>query len=504
MMSVQDTRVHMRIFAAFVAIIVMALPVWWYLTTIERLPLPTERVRAYQERGTCPVTNAFQLCVDEPIGTDTVMDTLSEISYMEELAGVDEHLCLDISFSDTCDPIPSLEPPRDIQRPLRVPIENADDASQKVQKYMARYLGLPCEHVQQCKNRTAEDARVISYAPRLRLVFSLLQEDASRGHAVHTWDLPSALETMEVPALAPLRRILDAMAPVHSIELESQIQWYAPLEFEPKAETWNEKTVHIASMDDVRVFINSPQWSLESYSTHNTSTAVDERTLHFVLFLPSELHTPLYVKKEDQTLVEQPAWLVPQWGGVVVWNRADSLRDEPLLTLDELQEPVRLFTQQLTTLLGIEMEDVDIDDHEALAFAVEGLQWRRTLEMARGAVETLASIDRLVRKILNLGVNERVRDTFIASLDLLDACDASLQGLNSSVSTALSHASDAYQLASQSFYDPSMLAMLYFPEEHKYAVYFPLFGPLFLPLLIALVREIKHRRARRSVEARDS
>ena len=49
-----------------------------------------------------------------------------------------------------------------------------------------------------------------------------------------------------------------------------------------------------------------------------------------------------------------------------------------------------------------------------------------------------------------------------------------------------------------------MLAMLYFPEEHKYAVYFPLFGPLFLPLAIAFVREVKHRKARRSVEARQS
>ena len=35
-----------------------------------------------------------------------------------------------------------------------------------------------------------------------------------------------------------------------------------------------------------------------------------------------------------------------------------------------------------------------------------------------------------------------------------------------------------------------MLALLYFPDEHKYAVYTPLFGPMMVPLLIAGVKEL--------------
>ncbi|WFD20926.1 GPI transamidase component [Malassezia caprae] len=503
-MSVQDTRVHFRIFSAFVAVIVAALPAWWYLTTIERLPLPTERVRAYQKRGICPVTNAFNFCVDRPVGTDNVLEALEEIQWMEKLVCVEDSLCLDYGTADTCDPVEDINPPYEIRRSVRLPLKGRKIVPKQLKKYIAPYLGIPWANVKEGKKCLPEDARVISYAPRLRLVFSLLQEDASRGHAVQEWDLQHALKTVDAPALAPLRRLLDAMAHVHDIELESQIQWYAPLGFEPRTESMHMSTVHTASMDDVRVFINSPQWSLESYGTHNSSAAAEERTLHFVLFLPSEAHSPLYVRKDDQTLLKQPAWLVPQWGGVVVWNRDKSQRDKPLVSLKELQEPMRLFAQQLMKLLGIELEGVAADDHAALALAIEGLQWRRTLEMARGTVETLASIDRLVRKIPNLGVNADVRDNLAASLDKLDACKASLHGRNGSVAAALAHASDAYRLASKSFYDPSMLAMLYFPEEHKYAVYFPLFAPLFLPLVIAFVREVKHRRARRSVEARES
>ena len=36
-----------------------------------------------------------------------------------------------------------------------------------------------------------------------------------------------------------------------------------------------------------------------------------------------------------------------------------------------------------------------------------------------------------------------------------------------------------------------MVSKLYFPDEHKYAIYTPLFGPLALPLLMALLGELQ-------------
>ena len=41
-----------------------------------------------------------------------------------------------------------------------------------------------------------------------------------------------------------------------------------------------------------------------------------------------------------------------------------------------------------------------------------------------------------------------------------------------------------------------MLALLYFPEEHKYAVYTPLFGPIAVPLFLMGLKELKGWRAR--------
>jgi GPI-anchor transamidase subunit S len=67
------------------------------------------------------------------------------------------------------------------------------------------------------------------------------------------------------------------------------------------------------------------------------------------------------------------------------------------------------------------------------------------------------------------------------------------------------YSSEALALASRAFFSPGMLALLYFPAEHTYAVYAPLFAPISLPLLVALVREIKDwKRARRAGAGNDN
>jgi phosphatidylinositol glycan class S len=54
------------------------------------------------------------------------------------------------------------------------------------------------------------------------------------------------------------------------------------------------------------------------------------------------------------------------------------------------------------------------------------------------------------------------------------------------------------------FFDPSMLALLYFPDEHKYAIYMPLFLPVYVTVLAALFRLIAEtRRHAKSLDADD-
>lgn len=49
-------------------------------------------------------------------------------------------------------------------------------------------------------------------------------------------------------------------------------------------------------------------------------------------------------------------------------------------------------------------------------------------------------------------------------------------------------------LADRSFFDPTMTAMLYFPDEHLYAVYAPLFFPIAVPFILSIFREFAIKR----------
>jgi phosphatidylinositol glycan class S len=49
----------------------------------------------------------------------------------------------------------------------------------------------------------------------------------------------------------------------------------------------------------------------------------------------------------------------------------------------------------------------------------------------------------------------------------------------------------------KAFFDPSLLELLYFPEDQKFAIYIPLFIPVGLPLLVSiksLVKSFKKRK----------
>lgn len=507
--SFQHSSLHSRVLASFVCVILAAVPAWWALTTITRLSLPSEEVRAWEVRGTCPIRATWAVILE---------DVQPDLSFCERAqtqlqTHTDQHdLCLDwhVSAPNVC---AAGEPLDHATRTFSVPLSAYENqGTTGIVEYLSSLFGAssyqaPADAVNTSAIASAfqhDDPRVVQYAPHIRIVFSLLQEDASLGNGFDGWDLTHALQDIKAhKALAPLAQTLEALERVYSVQLESQVQWYAPLESTPQPmhhpERMNE-TYYAVSMQDVSVFVNSVHWALDSYGTADLSPATEIRTLQMVLFVPSVQHSPLYIEDPDIGTVAEPAWLVPQWGGVVVWNPTKRIEGAPstVLSLETLQEPMSRFTGQIRTLLGLHVESLAMtepDQQRALLQAAEGLEWRRTLEMTRSAVETLASIVRLVNKMPSLGVNAKVRDEFLASLHELAFCDSSRLD-------TLARATSAHTHASRAFYDPSMLVTLYFPNEHKFAVYTPLFGPMVLPLILAVIREWKVRKRQRAVKHR--
>lgn len=319
--------------------------------------------------------------------------------------------------------------------------------------------------------------------------------------------------------------------------------------------------INLIRQDDLQIFVNAGEWGLSSSGNEISKSESEietqkeqemdlaslirqkERTLHFVIYVPKPSHRPLRIAADEQNnnISAATGWLVPQWGGVSLYNLGHEVgraEDSPkdiyngrmlnFLNSNDLDKAFTSFDKQLRSLLGLrrptgisEAEEADAmpSSDARLALALDALVRRRTIGSMRESVRTLGSIIRLVDKIKILGVGSQVQDDVRQALKMLqvaahlrDDQTAPIlrQGSSSPVPAPLSplralldlHHS-AELLSSRAFFNPAMLGQLYFPDEHKYAVYTPLFGPLAMPLLVAAIRLIKERRARSKKEAKN-
>lgn len=309
----------------------------------------------------------------------------------------------------------------------------------------------------------------VQYAPRYRLAFSLLNEDAADGDHIIDWDIQGALAKYFSP-------FLKSVSSLHNFTIESQVQYHAPLSVQARTQ---EDGSFALSQEDLAVFINSAEWSL-------SSSVSNDPVLHFILFVPSRDHRPLRILDLDGKPSSSSSFILPQWGGVVMFNPPET----QVLRVDDLLSPSAAFLGQLHSLLGVPRSPALVNHQPREAglssWQLDTMLRKRSIENIRDSQDTLRSIVRLVNQIENMPVGEKVRGAVDASL-------AALRQLQSVRSTKdiFRRSADAVHSASSAFFSPDMLAMLYFPAEHKYAVYTPLFASGLIPVLGAVVREIK-------------
>lgn len=107
--------------------------------------------------------------------------------------------------------------------------------------------------------------------------------------------------------VATIQPLLDALSPLHTFTLESQIQYHSPLSITPverslpaiKTDTGEEGTpaaltsTWVVEKEDTKAFVNSEQWSLGSQGVVD-----DGPTLQFMMFVPRGGRRPLRFEGE--------------------------------------------------------------------------------------------------------------------------------------------------------------------------------------------------------------
>ncbi|KAG0739931.1 hypothetical protein G6F17_006843 [Rhizopus arrhizus] len=337
--------------------------------------------------------------------------------------------------------------------------------------------------------------RALKYASEYEVIFSLMNNNPE--HMKMDWEIREALDGY-------LRPFLKEVSVVSNLTINSQIQNYAPLSLKPKyKERVGKPNYYYFEPQHLPHFVNSAEWNL-------ASTVTSSPTINFILYSPSQQESPLRIHDtKDQPLLTN-SFLIPRWGGIVIKNPPKSASMEYKLTKSDLQPIMKTFLSQLRTLIGV--KDLEITRKSTphlvtfepakksgiTALEKDNLIRSRTFENVANTISTLKSLGQLVDEIPNMVVQDHINSKVRASLNCLTAVRQSLS--EEDYLKALRDSIDAIELAEKAFFDPTMVSMLYFPDEHKYAIYMPLFVPTSVPLLAALVKEIKKLKQKKKKE----
>ncbi|CAK9779956.1 hypothetical protein CC85DRAFT_158535 [Cutaneotrichosporon oleaginosum] len=523
------------IMLCFPLFLALASPWWWTTTSIVRLPLPVERIGALESQSDPVITTLVSFTGEDaafpkaPPGradfpTATKLDALAA----EVVKGVDGMLARDrpnvrgtrrwdvvvngpksvrhrvhIGVSETAKPDWPLEPyvqtsygtadvpPGTVVIPIHPSMVSDLNLKRhyKIALVNALHNLLPA-HLPPVANRA------LAYSPNITLSFVVVNEDAAEGAFVNDWDIDGALRDHIFPHLEPL-------SPVFNFSIESQVLYHAPLAFEPAQQDdgW------VVDEDGMKMFV-SERWTPDSLSTNNP-------VLKFLLFVPSAQHAPL------RLAANATSFLIPQFGSVVLLNppaEGGAYR----LSLDALDAPFKQFTEHLYGLLSLpalpeKLHHCPEPASEGKTRAQRGLRdplslWQldtifrvRMAENAAEARKTLGGIVRLVDKIKEMQLGPGVRDKVLGAVRRLEELPETAQDMSPLTAFVLSR--DAVGLANEAFFDPSMMGLLYFPDQHKFAVYTPLFAPIGVSIVVGLLREIanlikKRKAARKAAQAK--
>lgn len=315
--------------------------------------------------------------------------------------------------------------------------------------------------------------RSVKYAPTYHITISLFTPSASPS----AWDIESALAEYFTP-------LLDSISIVSNFTVDTQIQLYAtfsPSVHSPEHDV--DRGIWTLQEEDLSAFINAAEWPL------GPSIGAGP-TLNFVLYVPDPKTSPLVIKGSQAS-----SWLIPQWGGVVILNsrNVDTTLSQSKLSKEDIQPALLTFSHQLLSFLGAPQTP------PSLPLQLQTLTRIRAASLLLSASSTMGSLARLTVALPSIAIPETVSSAVDTTLRYLHStCDALKDGR---FADALDHARITEAQAEKGFFEKSMVGQVYFPDEHKVAVYLPLLGPVGVPLIMSALKELKQLWAARRAKA---
>ncbi|XP_051734850.1 GPI transamidase component PIG-S, partial [Ctenopharyngodon idella] len=339
------------------------------------------------------------------------------------------------------------------------------------------------------KESMADSMRAIKSSPGYEITFSLLNPDP-KSHSLH-WDIEGALHSYIQP-------LLDKLAPIANFSVDSQILYYAVLGVNPRFD--NSVSAYTLSADSLSHVINPVEARLGS------NAASSNPVLNFLLYVPDAHHSPLFIRDHSKRKVPSNAFHSPRWGGIMVYNVNEMYGPEAERPVDitiNMSKVMGVFLAQLRLMLGVQHSRpptgfmLQSPGSAGLAdWELDRLLWSRSVENIATASTTITSLAQLLDQIGNIVINDNIAQQVSSAVSSLQSAVAELEAGN--LAFALQYSREAILASERAFFDPSLLHLLYFPDDQKFAIYIPLFLPMCVPIVLSLLKIVSETKQRRA------
>ncbi|KAI1424917.1 phosphatidylinositol-glycan biosynthesis class S protein [Xylaria sp. FL1777] len=491
------------IIASFwLVVLCLGIPIWWKTTTIYRANLPLGQMMNWADGKSCSPVFPIRIVIDSPSLSQQEAQSLISVTQhaldaMPDFPG--HRLRLEAASQTSLED--STAPHGDVNDALLVRLTQGDGAVSKSASSLHTHLpileityppsskptpdtkssGLATYIAAQLRETFTEEQAIMSYLLTASTISSDQQTGGSHnrideslskrmtrsmkysgtyhltfslftsGSSPSSWDIDSAINQYMQP-------VLDMLKPIHNFTIDTQVQLYAI----PGVQS------QVLTKEDLSSFINAAEWPL-------SPSIGGAPTINFVIFTGNQT-IGLYSGEETSQ-----SWLVPQWGSVYLLSPPAATH----VPSEFLKQPVLTFASHLLSLLGTPQSG-------SLPMRLSTLTRLRSVDMLLRASSSLGSLARLSLALPSISIPSSVAEGVAKSIYHLELACSKLGSAES-----LEHARIAETEAERAFFEKSMVGQLYFPDEHKVAVYLPLLGPVGVPLLMGLITELKAWKTRR-------
>lgn len=215
--------------------------------------------------------------------------------------------------------------------------------------------------------------------------------------------------------------------------------------------------------------------------------------IHLLVYVPPCYEAPLRINHGDKN--PSFAFHSPRWGGIIIENPNITVCGrqilDPVVVEPDWHKLSGIWLQQLRELIGVpHHESIPLASMHPLSsmslrqWELDSLYRIRVLEHLGLARLTLQSLSALLAEISNIVIEDAVGASVWKAVNSLEEGAQLLR--EGKLTKALATSKQAFLSAEAAFSDPSLLALLYFPDDQKYAVYIPLFLPVMIPVFISL------------------